>query len=110
MLLRCLPAVLAGALAWGLTSPASAEPQWPLVPGGAYHQRHPAYQPDNPDYHVVQPGQQQPANNGQYPWYGSAWGVPTYNWGYFGTHAYPTIKWHKGYYRDFLQWGQWRRY
>ena len=110
MVLRYLSAVLACGLAWGLASPASAQSHWPLVPGGAYHQRHPAYQPGNPNYHVACPAHQQTVYHGEYPWYGSSWGVSTYNWGYFGAHSCPTFKSHKTYYRDCLQWGQWRRY
>ena len=110
MAVRYCAAALIFAVVLGSSGPASAAPHWPLFPGGAFFQRHPAYQPNNPNYHVQTLGAPQPASSGQYPWYGSGWGVPTYNWGHFGAPAYPTIKWHKGYYRDFLQWGQWRRY
>jgi hypothetical protein len=107
---RCITALLACVLAWALTNPASAELRWPLVPGGAYFWHHPPYHPDNAKPGPAYPAQQQSANYGQYPWYGTAWGVPTYNWGYFGAFSYPTAKCQKTYYRDYLQWGQWRRY
>ena len=111
MLRRYLCALMVCGLAWGWPNAAAAEPKWPLVPGGTYGQRHPEYQPGNPDYEMGSPACRQPVPYyGQYPWYGSAWGVQAYNWGYFGASSCPTIKWHKAYYRDFLQWGQWRRY
>ena len=107
---RYFVTVLVTGLAVGMVGQATAEPQSPLVPGGAYFRRHPAYEYGSPGYQVPYQQGQQMAEVGQYPWYGTAWGVPTYNWGYFGAEPYPTIKWHKAYYRDFLQWGQWRRY
>ena len=47
---------------------------------------------------------------GSYPWYGYGFGVPTYNWGYFGAHYRPMSVCHKGYYGDFTQWGYRRGY
>ena len=42
-------------------------------------------------------------NTGNYP--RERYGVPTYNWGYFGAHYRPTIVSHKGYYGKCTQWG-----
>jgi len=39
------------------------------------------------------------------PWYGYGFGVPTYNWGYFGAQYRPAVVCHHGYYGDFTQWG-----
>jgi len=44
-------------------------------------------------------------NTGNYPWYGYGFGVPTYNWGYFGARYRPAIVSHKGYYGRQTQWG-----
>jgi len=43
-------------------------------------------------------------------WYGYGWGVPTYNWGYFGARYQPVCICHKGYYGDFVQWSYRRGY
>jgi len=44
------------------------------------------------------------------PWYGYGFGVPTYNWGYFGATYRPAAVCHHGYYGDFTQWGYRRGY
>jgi hypothetical protein len=44
-------------------------------------------------------------NSGNYPWYGYGFGVPTYNWGYFGAKYRPAVVSHKGYYDRYTQWG-----
>ena len=49
-------------------------------------------------------------NTGCYPWYGYGFGVPTYNWGYFGATYRPVCIGHTGYYGDFLQWSYRRGY
>ena len=38
-------------------------------------------------------------------WYGYGFGVPTYNWGYFGARYQSVSVCHKGYYGDHCQWG-----
>ncbi len=43
-------------------------------------------------------------------WYGYGFGVPPYNWGYFGVKYRPWSVSHKGYYGDFSQWGYRRGY
>jgi hypothetical protein len=48
--------------------------------------------------------------DGNYPWYGYGFGVPTYNWGYFGVHYRPMNLVHVGYYGDYYQWGYRRGY
>lgn len=42
---------------------------------------------------------------GNYPWYGYGFGVPTYNWGYFGVLYRPAKNAHTGYSGDYYQWG-----
>ena len=49
-------------------------------------------------------------NTGCYPWYGYGFGVPTYNWGYFGAQYRPACVTHHGYYGDYYQWGYRRGY
>ena len=44
------------------------------------------------------------------PWYGYGFGVPTYNWGYFGARYRPACICHKGYYGTLSQWGYRRGY
>ena len=39
------------------------------------------------------------------PWYGYGFGVPTYQWGYFGARHRPAVITHHGYYGEFTQWG-----
>ncbi len=48
--------------------------------------------------------------SGNYPWYGYGFGVPTYNWGYFGVHYRPYNCVHEGYYGQYYQWGYRRGY
>ncbi len=43
--------------------------------------------------------------NGNYPWYGYGFGVPTYQWGYCGSTFRPVTVCHHGYYGDFSQFG-----
>lgn len=47
---------------------------------------------------------------GNYPWYGYGFGVPTYNWGYFGVRYREAKNAHTGYYGDYYQWGYRRGY
>lgn len=110
MRLRCafFVGIVAGGLAWGEL--ARADYDWPMTPWGAYHQRHPNSQLGSPNCPLARSSQARPGASGQYPWYGAVWGVPTYNWGYFGAPSNPTTTWHRGYYHDLYQWGQWRRY
>ncbi len=118
MLARVGACAAVGAVLVVLVCPAEAGYDWPLVPWGAYHQRHPNCQAGNPHFPYAQPAPtygplgQIPAQPSpyRYPWYGEAWGVPTYNWGYFGAHSHPTTRWHCGYYGDVTHWATWRRY
>ena len=48
--------------------------------------------------------------NVAYPWYGYGFGVPSYQWGYFGARHRPAIGSHTGYHDDFSQWGYRRGY
>lgn len=51
---------------------------------------------------------------GNHPWYGYGFGVPTYNWGYFGAYPYGTCQGifntYHGYHGDFHQWSCQRGY
>jgi len=38
------------------------------------------------------------------PWYGYGFGVPTYQWGYFGVRYRGATLGHQGYYKDYTQW------
>jgi len=49
-------------------------------------------------------------NTGPCPWYGYGFGVPTYNWGYFGARYRPATIAHSGYYDTYTQWGYRRGY
>ena len=43
-------------------------------------------------------------------WSGYGFGIPTYNWGYFGARYRPACVSHTGYYGDYVQWGYRRGY
>ena len=43
--------------------------------------------------------------NGNYPWYGYGFGVPTYQWGYCGSTFRPVEFCHFGYYDNYSQVG-----
>ena len=100
--------VLAGALLLG------AVPATPADAGGwlAKCRILPARQ--QPPYWAGNPKQTVAAPPGPYrypeydaargPWYGYGFGVPTYNWGYFGARYRPASISHRGYYGDFTQW------
>jgi len=51
---------------------------------------------------------------GNHPWYGYGFGVPTYNWGYFGARYHGTCQGifntYHGYHEDFHQWSCQRGY
>jgi hypothetical protein len=67
----------------------------------------------NPTRHVAAPPgphRYPEYNAAQAPWYGYGFGVPTYNWGYFGARYRHASLSHKGYYGDFTQWGYRRGY
>jgi len=70
-------------------------------------QQHPPYWEGNPQRHVAAPpGPHRYAEYNVYgPWYGYGFGVPTYQWGYFGARYRPAAICHKGYYGDLTQWG-----
>jgi len=51
-----------------------------------------------------------PEYNVNAPWYGYGFGVPSYNWGYFGARYRPAQVSHRGYYGDVSQWGYRRGY
>jgi hypothetical protein len=48
--------------------------------------------------------------NGNYPWYGYGFGVPTYQWGYCGSTFRPVEFCHFGYYNQYSQVGYQRGY
>jgi len=50
------------------------------------------------------------SGQGNSKWYGYGFGVPPYNWGYFGVRYRPWSVSHTGYYGDFTQWGYRRGY
>lgn len=39
------------------------------------------------------------------PYYGRGFGVPKFNWGYFGARHRTAVECHKGHYETFTQWG-----
>ena len=60
---------------------------------------------------VAPPGPQRypQYSSGNYPWYGYGFGVPTYQWGYFGAHSHGTGTFpFYGYQQDYSQWS-WQR-
>jgi len=70
-------------------------------------------QPIDPRQHVAAPPgphRYPEYNAAAAPWYGYGFGVPTYNWGYFGATYRPAAVSHHGYYGDFTQWGYRRGY
>ena len=70
-------------------------------------------QPSGPGQHVAAPPgphRYPEYNAAAAPWYGYGFGVPTYNWGYFGATYRPAAISHHGYYGDFTQWGYRRGY
>jgi hypothetical protein len=48
--------------------------------------------------------------NGNAPWYGYGFGVPTYQWGYCGATYRPVCICHFGFYNTYTQWGYERGY
>ena len=48
--------------------------------------------------------------NGNCPWYGYGFGVPTYQWGYCGSTYRPVSICHHGFYDTFSQFGYERGY
>lgn len=104
--------VLAGMLVWPLL-PAPA-PGGPLVRWltGQCSGPPPGYTANPMQVVASTPGPYRyPAyQTGPYPWYGYGFGVPTYNWGYFGARYRPHCVGHSGYYGDFTQWSYRRGY
>lgn len=105
ILLACLTAS-----AFLLPATAQAEP---FVLLKKLHGKHTAQNPSDPS--IISLGTPGPHrypeyNTGCYPWYGYGFGVPTYNWGYFGVNYRAFSVSHKGYYGDYKQWGYRRGY
>ena len=111
---RSWPCVLlVCALALGPPLATVAEGGWGhLLPRRDVDAGPPAYQSSLQGVSVGPPGPHRypEYNTGCYPWYGYGFGVPTYNWGYFGAHYRPFSVSHTGYYNDFVQWGYRRGY
>lgn len=68
------------------------------------------YQPGTAHFHKSAPSSRHPGYPGQYPWYGTVWGVPTYNWGHFGAKPGGSHHCFETYYGDRLHWCQRRNY
>ena len=84
---------------WFPSSPAVAGDLFRWLPGKhVHHYRDHVAAPPGPHRY---PGY----NAATAPWYGYGFGVPTYNWGYFGATHRPASVCHRGYYGDFTQWG-----
>jgi hypothetical protein len=56
------------------------------------------------------PGLQRYPTDGAASWHGYGFGVPTYRWGSFGAHYWPSRHKHYGYHGDYLQWSYRRGY
>ena len=106
VLRRLMPWMMVGVLLsiWLLPRPAEAGNLLAWLAGE--HKRPAAYRGSptqvfgpRPSPHVY------PEYNVSSPWYGYGFGVPAYNWGYFGARYRPAVTCHKGYYGDFTQWG-----
>ncbi len=98
-------------LVWFVATPVGAGQWFPFFKDNSVH--HPPYWLGNPQRHVAAPpGPHRYAeyNNAVGPWYGYGFGVPTYQWGYFGARYRPAVISHKGYYGDSSQWSYRRGY
>ena len=103
----------AGLIGLGMLHPTAAEAGGPFGLLSKAHAGKAIQHQDSP--HGVSLGTPGPHrypeyNTGNYPWYGYGFGVPTYNWGYFGANYRPTAVSHKGYYGHYTQWGYRRGY
>ena len=109
---RCLPGVLVCALSLALLSPTPAAAGNLLGWLTGYHcDRSPDYSGNPKRIVAAPPGPHRyPEYNVHCPWYGYGFGVPTYNWGYFGARYRPACICHHGYYGDFSQWSYRRGY
>ena len=97
---------VAGLIGLGSLSPTAAEAGGPLrLFLKAKPTQHQQGGPHGVSYGTPGPHRYPEYNTGNYPWYGYGFGVPTYNWGYFGAHYRPTVVSHKGYYGHYTQWG-----
>lgn len=109
---RCLLSVLICVLPLTLLLPTPAHAGHLLEWLIGHHQRLPPDYVGNPKRIVAAPPG--PHRYGEYnvysPWYGYGFGVPTYQWGYFGARYRPACISHKGYYGDLSQWGYRRGY
>jgi len=103
--------VLAGVLLLTLLLPAPAT-AGNLLGWLAGHHQAPEPWPAHGQRHVAAPpGPHRYAEYNVYgPWYGYGFGVPTYQWGYFGARYRPAVICHKGYYGDLTQWSYRRGY
>ncbi|OHB67869.1 MAG: hypothetical protein A2V70_03280 [Planctomycetes bacterium RBG_13_63_9] len=111
MLHRCLLGLFAWGLLAGVLLPAPA-PAGDLLGWLKGSDCKPPYYQGNPKQVVAAPpGPHRYAEYNAYcPWYGYGFGVPTYNWGYFGAQYRPACVCHKGYYGDLSQWSYRRGY
>ncbi len=106
--------ILAGVLLFGLLPAAPVRAgDWLARLKGLSPHHQPPYWLGNPKQTVAAPPG--PYRYPEYdaasgPWYGYGFGVPTYNWGYFGARYRPASICHRGYYGDFTQWGYRRGY
>ena len=104
---RCVLSILVCllSLTWLLPAPAEAGNLFPFFKD--HRHRCPPDWVGNPKRIVAAPPG--PHRYGEYnvycPWYGYGFGVPTYNWGYFGARYRPACVCHTGYYGMFTQWG-----
>ena len=76
----------------------------------AGHPRPTLVAPTDVPPHVVSSPPGPHRNPGCSPWQGYGFGVPTYNWGYFGAQYRPICISHTGYCGDYSQWGYRRGY
>ena len=110
---RYLSGIFLCALLWGFLLPTSAEAGSLLGWLGGCRHHPPAYVGNPKRIVAAPPGPHRYAEHGPHhypeynvygPWYGYGFGVPTYQWGYFGARYRPVCITHKGYYGDFSQW------
>jgi len=110
---RCWPLLLCWAFTLGFLFPTTASAAGPLEILGVLRPGRLVEHPGTPGgYSVGPPGPYRypEYSTGHSPWYGYGFGVPTYQWGYFGARYRPACVSHKGYYGDYTQWGYRRGY
>ena len=98
--------LVAGLIGPGLFRPTPTQAGGPLrLFSKAHTTQHHQGSPYIVSYGTPAPHRYPEYNTANSPWYGYGFGVPTYNWGYFGAHYRPTVVSHKGYYGHYTQWG-----